>query len=108
MSQSTEQQLLKLVPLIRWLLVGAAAIAGWVTAIEFRTQSIQRHEERLNAQDVWRAEELGSRYTSQEAARQVALNNDALNSHDKRITRNEDTLTMIKDLLIKINDKISP
>ena len=108
MSLSTEEQLLKLVPLVRWLIVGAVGMGAWVATIELRAAIVPEHEHRLNQMDVWRAETLANRYTSAEANRLQTTLAEALANHDKRISRNEDTLAMIKDVLVRLERKIQP
>ncbi|WP_395734393.1 hypothetical protein [Prosthecobacter sp.] len=115
MSATTEDKLLKLVPLVQWLIAGAVLIAGglvagamWVSSIDSRTELVPQHDKALIEINQWRAATDGSRYTSSEANKLQTALTAALNAQDKRITRSEDALTSIKELLQKIDRKLDP
>lgn len=100
--------LVKLVPLVKGLLVGAACLGVWVTTIELRTRSVEQHEHELNAIQLWKASTESSRYTATEANKAAQAVAELLNAHDKRIQRIEDAHISISQTLTRIEHKLEP
>lgn len=117
MSDTTEEQLLKLVPLVRWLLGGALTIGLWVGTLEMRqsayanTQAetsiaIKNHGAEINRIILWQAEKLSNLYTASEALRDDKITQLKINELDKRQAHIEDAALRLEKAVERIEDKL--
>lgn len=98
--------LVKLVPLVKSLLVGACALAIWVTTIELRTQTVSHHEAAIHEIKLWKATTDASRYTSSDAHKMADAMAQSTSAHDKRLQRLEDAHLAILQTLARIEKKL--
>lgn len=100
----------KIVKLGWALLFGAFGLGAWATLLEIRTQGASRAIEILQSDTTslvnWRSETNGNRYTSVDHLKFATEMQGAINGHDKRITRVEDSIEQVKKSLDRIENKL--
>ena len=100
--------LVKLVPLVKSLLVGACLLGVWVTTIELRTHEVSNHENDLQELKLWKASTDANRYTSSDANKMFQAITESLSAQDKRTQRLEDAHVTILQTLSRIEKKLDP
>ena len=89
---------------------GAVGVAIWVTTIEYRQQDFsdghKDHDAQLKQMSAWQIKTESNRFTSKDAADMMNNLMSAAAAQDKRLQRVEDSNTMIKESLQRIETKI--
>lgn len=89
---------------------GAVSVAIWVTTIELRQQRLTEaeteHRQQLQSINAWKIETSANRFTSKDASEMMNSLLSASAVQDKRLQRVEDSNTVIKEALQRIESKI--
>lgn len=95
---------------VKTLVIGAFGIGVWVASHELRQQDLseisQRQQDKMHAIELWREKTESNRFTSKDAAEMMNNLMSAAAAQDKRLQRVEDSNTVIKESLQRIENKI--
>lgn len=100
----------KMVPLMRWLLIGACGVGAWTALIQYQVKwlmtSVEDQQKAVRHVELWRAETNGNRYTSADHNDYARIVQEYQANQDKRLTRLEDQFTTISESLKAIRDEL--
>lgn len=108
--ESDLEALSKLGGWIKALVVGGVTIGIWLGLMEFRQQSdtaaIIELQHRSQEFALWKAEQTGNRYTSVDHNKYATEAASVAATQDKRVTRLEDAIGVVKDELLWIKQNL--
>lgn len=101
-----ESTIMKLIPWLRMLIIGAFGLGGWVATLEYRQHQRQGDSTRVAELEKWRERTDANRYTMIDASKLAESLSSTFNALDKRVTRNEDAVQRISSALNRIEEKL--
>ncbi len=106
----TLESLARMVPWVRGLLFGAAAIGGWAASLQWSQHKMGEEIVDLKKQahtfELWMTESNGNRYTTGDHSKYATEATAVTNGLDKRTQRLEDTSKDVKDALTSIKTTV--